>query len=502
MEQQALSRIDSHGRERLVHSSFVIIAILLGATFVAMLNETILGVALPGIMKDLGIEASTGQWLNTAYLLTMAVIIPTMGWLQLRFSTRRLYIWATAVFSVGTLVGGLAPNFEFLLLARILQAAGTAVMFPLMVTTMMVLVPATLRGKVMGNIGIVMSVAPALGPAVSGLILNGLGWRWLFWLILPIALFACIGGGRKIVSLGGHEKSKLDVLSVLLSAVAFSGLIYGLSSFAEAARGTVEFSPWIPTGIGAVVMTYFVIRQVRLAKEGNAFLDLTIFKVKSYAVSSVLMAILSLYLFGVGILLPIYVQGSLGVGPLETGLMLLPGGLAMGLISPFIGRLFDKVGSRKLLIPSSLGVSAALWYMTTFDSYTPLFQVLVANSVLMISLGFLFTPLYSVSMMRVPRHQYSHGSSINGASQQVFGAAGTALFVTILTIQSLSATKAGANAQESIASGVHAAFVVGGLISLVAIVMAFILDDSKKLMAEAEADQAGAPVDGASFAGH
>lgn len=489
--------------EKLPHSSFVIITILLGAAFVTNLNETILGVALPQIMSDLNIQPSTGQWLNTAFLLTMATIIPTMGWLQLRFSTRRLYIWATAIFSVGTLIGGLAPTFEILLTARILQASGTAVMFPLMITTMMVLVPNNLRGRVMGNIGIVMSVAPALGPAVSGLILNFFGWRWLFWLILPIAVFACVAGGRKIVSLGDHAKAKLDVFSVILSAVAFAGLIYGLSSFAEAARGTVQFSPWIPTMIGAAVMVYFVLRQLRLAKEGKAFLDLTIFKVKSYAVSLGLMAIAMVYLFGIGILVPIYVQQSLGMTPLETGFILLPGGLAMGLLSPVIGRLFDKVGSRKLLIPSSFGVSAAIWYMTTFDASTTFVQVLIANSILMISLGFMFTPLFSVSMMRVPMHQYSHGSSITGATQQVFGAAGTALFVTILTIQGLAPTKAGADVQESVAAGVHSAFLVGALLSLIAIAMSFWLDDSKKLIADAMADGNAAPTaDGAAVAGH
>ena len=476
--------IDSTGQEKLARSSFVIIAILIVATFVVNLNETILGVALPKVMGDLKIQPSTGQWLNTSYLITMAVVIPVTGFLQQRFSTRALYSAAMLAFSVGTLIGGIAPTFEILLVARIFQAAGSAVMFPLLITTMMTLVPDNLRGRIMGNIGILMSVAPALGPAASGLILSFLGWRWLFWLILPIALVTSFFGARRIKPTDNLSKASVDVFSVILSAFAFAGLIYGLSSFGEAARGHAAVSPWVPLGVGSVAMTIFILRQIKLAKTDRALLNLNTFKYPTFTISTALMGIAMMFLFGLGILIPIYTQQALGFSPLETGLILLPGGLAMGLLSPVVGRLFDAVGSKKLLIPGAIALSASFWYMTTFDVYTQNWQILVAFTAMSVSLAFMFTPLFAMSMSSVEPKLYSHASATVGSIQQIFGAAGTALFIVILTVVSVSATNNGKSASESIALGAHSAIISGAMLSLLVVVLAFLLKESTQTKSE------------------
>ena len=191
-----------------------VIATLLVATFVVILNETIMGVALPVLMVDLDLTASTVQWLTTAFMLTMAVVIPTTGFLLQRFSTRTVYAAALGLFSAGTLLAGIAPGFWVLLLGRIVQASGTAIMLPLLMTTILTLVPIERRGVVMGNVSIAISVAPAIGPTLSGLILQFLSWRFMFLLVLPIALGALVFGLRGLVNVNADGDQPLDLPSV------------------------------------------------------------------------------------------------------------------------------------------------------------------------------------------------------------------------------------------------------------------------------------------------
>jgi MFS transporter, DHA2 family, lincomycin resistance protein len=453
----------------------VILGVIMVSTFVVFLNETALGVALPDIMAQLSIEPSTGQWLNTAYMLTMAVIIPTTGFLLQRFSTKPMYIVAMLLFISGTLVAALSQNFLFLLVGRILQAGGTAIMMPLLMTTVMVLVPVHLRGRINGNITLVLSAAPALGPAFSGIVLSFADWRWLFWIMLPIAIVTLIIGTLKISNSQEPRKISIDVLSVVLSAFAFSGLIYGLSSFADAARGSAHMSPWIPLSIGAVFFLLFIRRQLLLQQSDVALLDLRTFRSRSFSQAMGIMGIAMLILFGSGIMIPLYMQNVLGVEPLITGLMMLPGGLAMGLLGPVVGRVYDKHGPQRLLIPGSITVSLAFWSMTLFGTDTSIWFVFASYSLLSLGLAFLFTPLFALSLSSVPPQLYSYASATIGTLQQLAGAAGTALFISVMTFISLGLVEGGAPPTEGLAGGMRAAFLIGAIASLGLITIAVAL---------------------------
>lgn len=453
----------------------VILGVIMVSTFVVFLNETALGVALPQIMEQLNIQPSTGQWLNTAYMLTMAVIIPTTGFLLQRFSTKPMYIAAMSFFTAGTLVAALSQDFLVLLIGRILQASGTAIMMPLLMTTVMVLVPEHLRGRINGNISLVLSAAPALGPAFSGLVLSVLDWRWLFWIMLPIGVVTLVIGTIRISNSQEPRKIPIDVASVILSAFAFSGLIYGLSSFADAARGVETLSPWIPLGIGVLFFALFLNRQSRLQKTDSALLDLRTFRSRAFTEAMGIMGIGMLILFGSGILIPIYMQNVLGVQPLTTGLMMLPGGLAMGLLGPVVGRMYDKHGPQRLLIPGSIAVSVAFWTMTTFGTETSIWFVFASYSLLSIGLAFLFTPLFALSLSSVPPQLYSYASATIGTLQQLAGAAGTALFVTVMTIISAGLRSGGASDVEALAGGMRSAFLIGAIASLGLIAISIIL---------------------------
>ncbi len=453
----------------------VILAVLMVSTFVVFLNETALGVALPQIMAQLNIQPSTGQWLNTAYLLTMAVIIPTTGFLLQRFSTRQMYFAAMVFFTTGTLVAALSTGFIQLMLGRILQASGTAIMMPLLMTTVMILVPEHLRGRINGNIALVLSAAPALGPAFSGIVLSFADWRWLFWIVLPIGLVTLVLGTLKISNSHEPRKIPIDVLSVIMSAFAFSGLIYGLSSFADAARGVVGISPWIPLGFGVVMFILFVLRQRKLQRTDTALLDLRTFRSRAFTQAMAIMALGMMILFGVGILIPIYMQNVLLTQPLTTGLMMLPGGLLMGLLGPFVGRLYDKHGPRVLLVPGSIAVSLAFWSMVTFTQSTSVWMVFASYTLLSLGLAFLFTPLFALSLSSVPPQLYSYASATIGTLQQLMGAAGTALFITVMTLTSLSLENQGSTEIAALSAGITTAFFIGALGSVGIIVIALFL---------------------------
>jgi len=451
----------------------LVLGLLLVSTFVVFLNETIMSVAIPHLMGDLGVTASAAQWLTTAFLLTMAVVIPITGFLLQRLNTRPIFMLAMSTFAVGTLVCAVSPGIELLIFGRVVQATGTAIMMPLLMTTVMTLVAPEARGKFMGNMSIVMSVAPAIGPAIGGFILNNLEWRWIFILVLPIAIAALILGALRIKNVSTTRYAPLDYLSVVLSALAFGGLVYGISSLGEAAGGEQAIPAWVPIAVGAVAMVLFVLRQLRLQNDDRALLDLRTFGSRNYTVSVVMMAVAMMSLFGTVILLPLYLQNVLGQDTQTIGLMLLPGGLLMGLLGPIVGRLYDKLGPTPLLVPGTILVSAVMWALTLVDQSTSLWAILAGHVAISVGLALTFTPLFTASMSSVGPQFYSHASAILGSVQQVAGAAGVALFIAVMTAQTAVLTAAEKTGTEALAGGIRSAFLIGAVLSLLPIVAAF-----------------------------
>ncbi|HVY20616.1 MAG TPA: MDR family MFS transporter [Bauldia sp.] len=453
--------------------NLTVIYLLLVSAFVVILNETIMAVALPHLMADLNATANAAQWLTTAFLLTMAVIIPVTGFLIQRVNTRPIFILSMSLFSAGTLIAAIAPGLPVLIFARVVQATGTAIMMPLLMTTVMTLVPPAARGKMMGNISIVMSVAPALGPTLSGLILNYLSWRWMFIMVLPIALAALALGTSLLRNVTTTRYAPLDYVSVVLSALAFGGLVYGLSSFGAPAGSEAAIPAWIPLAVGVVTMVVFVARQIQLQAHDKALLDLRTFASSGFTISVVMFVILMMAMFGTIILLPIYMQNVRGLDTLQTGLLLMPGSLLMGLLGPYVGRLFDRLGPRPLVVPGAIAVSVVLWAMTQLGSDTPVPFILAGHLVFSIGLAFLFTPLFTTSLGSIKPQFYSHGSAILGSTQQLAGAAGVALFVAVMSLQTAAGAAAGATPVEALAGGIRVAFTIGAVFSLFAILAAF-----------------------------
>ena len=246
-----------------------VVRLLVIATFVVILNETIMLNAIPRLMESFRVSEQAAQWVSTAFMLTMAAVIPVTGWFLQRVSTRTAYATAMSVFLTGTALSAVAPVFEVLLLGRVVQAAGTAVMMPLLMTTLMTVVPVGDRGRVMGNVTMAISVAPALGPTVSGVVLQLGSWRLLFLLVLPIAAAVTWSGLRQLENIGEPEVSDVDWPSVVIAALGFGSLVYGLSRFAE---GEVGLPVAIAT-VGALLVAAFVVRQLRLQRTSAPLLD-------------------------------------------------------------------------------------------------------------------------------------------------------------------------------------------------------------------------------------
>jgi len=450
----------------------LVINLLLVSSFVVILNETIMSVAIPRLMVSLGVTAGAAQWVTSAFLLTMAVVIPMTGFLLQRLHTRAVFLMAMSLFSLGTAAAALAPDLELLVAARVVQATGTAIMMPLLMTTVMTLVPPTERGKTMGNIMMVISVAPAVGPVLSGLILNYLHWRWLFVIVLPFALGALWLGWRRIENVTTPRDAPLDIASVVLSVFAFGGSVYGISLLGIP---PVPGQPpaWAPIVVGVIAMIVFVQRQLKL--RDSALLDLRVFASRNFCVCLLMMVLLMLTLFGTIILLPIYLQNALGIGTLMTGLLLCPGALLMGRLGQKVGGWYDRIGPTRLVVPGVMIVTAVLWAMTQLGTQTRWEYILAGHIVMCIGFALLFTPLFTASLSSVPPQLYSHGSAVLGSLQQVAGAVGVALFIAIMTGQQAKLAASGAVPIEALAGGIRAAFLAGAIGAILAVACSFLV---------------------------
>ncbi len=463
-----------------------VIWLLLAAAFVAILNETTMGVAIPHLMGDLGITAVQAQWLTTAFMLTMAVVIPTTGFLLNRFTTRAMFATAMGLFSTGTLVALIAPGFEVLVAARVIQASGTAIMMPLLMTTIMSAVPPHLRGRMMGRVSVVISLAPAIGPTMAGVLLDTLNWRWIFAIVLPIAIVALVVGVRWIHNLGERSDAPIDVMSVILSALGFGGIVFGLSQIgghdagvdaaaAAAAADVQRLTMIVALSIGVVALGLFVWRQLILQKVDDALLDLRIFRSANFSLSVAHFAVMSLAFFGTLTALPLYLQGTLKLSATDSGLVVLPGALAMGFLGPVIGRIYDRWGTRVLLVPGTVVVLAILWWFTTLTEMTPIWALVVAQTLLSIGLAMSFTPLFTASLGSLEPRFYSYGSATVSTVQQVAGAAGVALLIAVMTSASAAASASGVAGPAAGAAGARAAFLLAAIIGMPLLISAFLI---------------------------
>ncbi|MGJ4168125.1 DHA2 family efflux MFS transporter permease subunit [Corynebacterium macclintockiae] len=487
----------------------LLIGVLVAAAFVVILNETTLAVALPVLMGEFGVTADAAQWLTTAFMLTMAVVIPMTGYIMQRFRLRSIYIAALTTFLVGTILAAAAPTFPILLLARVVQASGTALVIPMLMTTIIRLVPINRRGAVFGLVSVVIAVAPALGPTFSGVALEALGWRWIFILVAPLVLISLVAGLFLVKNFEEPTRPSLDVLSVFLSAFGFAGLVYGLAGLSELADG-VPVQRLVILAAGLAILVVFFLRQRSLERSdkpnATPLLNLQPVRVREYNLSMALLLFSFSMLFGFIILMPLYAQNVAGLSELKTGMVSLPGGLVMGLLGPAIGRAYDARGTRMLIIPGSILITIAMMGFAALEQTEHLFawvgsgtwpafvQLMVLTVILNLGIALMMTPLMSNALAAVPDSLAAHAQAILNTLQQVAGGAGTAIFVAVMTFASaryassnaaelagLAATDPALAEAQVVGQGIHVAFLVAAFASVVLMVLsAFLKLDARE----------------------
>lgn len=470
----------------------LVAALLIGA-FVALLAQTLLNVALPKMMEDLGISANTIQWLATGYLLVNGVLIPVSAYLIERFSTRQLFTTAMGLFTVGTVMCAVAPNFEVVLTGRLVQAAGAGILMPLMSVIFLTIFPIAERGKAMGMMGLAMIFAPAVGPTLSGWVVEHYNWRVLFYIVLPLSLFALIFGIISMRNVTKTSMPKLDTLGIILSTLGFGGLLYG---FSDAGHDGWD-SPRVVISliVGVISLVLFFWREWKIDKP---ILEFRVFKYNMYSLTTVINMIITMSMYSGMILLPIYLQNIRGFTPLEAGLLLLPGAILMGVMSPITGIIFDKIGARWLSV-AGLIITVITTYefsqLTVETTYTHLIWMYTLR---MFGMSMLMMPIQTAGMNQLPQRLNAHGSAMSQTLRNVAGALGTAFLVTIMSNsaarrvkelmmegQIAPTDKVGVleATQQGTIYGINYSFVIATWMTVAALVLAFFI---KKVTPHAE----------------
>jgi DHA2 family lincomycin resistance protein-like MFS transporter len=462
------------GRDKLTRQATVTIGVLVVSTFTVILNEMLMAVALPRVMADLAITASVAQWLTTGYMLTMAVVIPTTGFLTERFQMRTVFSLAMALFVAGTIIAIFAPGFSMLLVGRIVQAVGTAIVTPLAYTAVSSLVAASRRGSVMALVTVATSLAPSVGPLISGLILSRMGWHWIFVAILPFAVGSLIIGNLMIRVPSTPRKVALDTVSVALSAIGFASIVYGLASFGEGADHALV-SPWTALSAGLIVVAAFIARQLQLQKSDRAQLDMRPFSIKTFSAAALTMACFVTAGYGTMTLMPVVLQTSYGLTAVQAGLFMAPGGFTIAIVSAIVGRLYDRIGPRQLVMAGALFDAAGHWYLSTLAPGTPVWLLLVPYLVLIVGQALMWTPLFAASLGALNAHLVPHGSAILNTLLQLSGAAGIAIMFSIMGTAGARYVAGGEAVGAAMAHGAQQAFLVGCALALAAFAAALFL---------------------------
>ncbi|MDH6429133.1 MULTISPECIES: DHA2 family efflux MFS transporter permease subunit [Paenibacillus] len=462
----------------------IIAALLIGA-FVALLNQTLLNVALPSIMDDLKIATNTAQWLTTGFMLVNGVLIPISAFLVEKFTTRQLFITAMSLFSLGTLVCGIGTGFEMIMVGRVIQAVGAGILMPLMNIVFLRIFPIEERGKAMGLMAVAMIFAPAVGPTLSGWVVQNYSWRVLFFIVLPLAILSTLLGMKTMQNVGQTTSPKLDKTGVILSTIGFGGLLYGFSDAGTDGWGSATVITCLIVGV--IALALFVWREL---KAETPLLEFRIFRYNMYSLTTLINIIITMALYSGMILLPIYLQTIRGFTPMESGLMLLPGAILMGIMSPITGIIFDKIGARWLSVVGLIITVITTWQFSQLTDSTTYTHMIITYTVRMLGMSMLSMPIVTAGLNQLPQRLSSHGTAMSNTLRTVGGALGMALFVSLMTnktkstiTDTLMSGTVSLNdkaamlklTQEATISGVTHAFNIATWITVVALVLAFFI---------------------------
>ncbi|HEH7839974.1 TPA: DHA2 family efflux MFS transporter permease subunit [Staphylococcus aureus] len=492
-----------------------ILAALLFGMFIAILNQTLLNVALPKINTEFNISASTGQWLMTGFMLVNGILIPITAYLFNKYSYRKLFLVALVLFTIGSLICAISMNFPIMMVGRVLQAIGAGVLMPLGSIVIITIYPPEKRGAAMGTMGIAMILAPAIGPTLSGYIVQNYHWNVMFYGMFIIGIIAILVGFVWFKLYQYTTNPKADIPGIIFSTIGFGALLYGFSEAGNKGWGSVEIETMFAIGIIFIIL--FVIRELRMKAP---MLNLEVLKFPTFTLTTIINMVVMLSLYGGMILLPIYLQNLRGFSALDSGLLLLPGSLIMGLLGPFAGKLLDTIGLKPLAIFGIAVMTYATWELTKLNMDTPYMTIMGIYVLRSFGMAFIMIPMVTAAINALPGRLASHGNAFLNTMRQLAGSIGTAILVTVMTTQTtqhlsafgeeldktnpvvqdhmreLASQYGGQEGAMKVllqfvnklatVEGINDAFIVATIFSIIALILCLFLQSNKKAKATAQ----------------
>ncbi|WJB95939.1 DHA2 family efflux MFS transporter permease subunit [Staphylococcus aureus] len=492
-----------------------ILAALLFGMFIAILNQTLLNVALPKINTEFNISASTGQWLMTGFMLVNGILIPITAYLFNKYSYRKLFLVALVLFTIGSLICAISMNFPIMMVGRVLQAIGAGVLMPLGSIVIITIYPPEKRGAAMGTMGIAMILAPAIGPTLSGYIVQNYHWNVMFYGMFIIGIIAILVGFIWFKLYQYTTNPKADIPGIIFSTIGFGALLYGFSEAGNKGWGSVEIEKMFAIGIIFIIL--FVIRELRMKAP---MLNLEVLKFPTFTLTTVINMVVMMSLYGGMILLPIYLQNLRGFSALDSGLLLLPGSLIMGLLGPFAGKLLDTIGLKPLAIFGIAVMTYATWELTKLNMDTPYMTIMGIYVLRSFGMAFIMMPMVTAAINALPGRLASHGNAFLNTMRQLAGSIGTAILVTVMTTQTtqhlsafgeeldktnpvvqdhmreLASQYGGQEGAMKVllqfvnklatVEGINDAFIVATIFSIIALILCLFLQSNKKAKATAQ----------------
>lgn len=492
-----------------------ILAALLFGMFIAILNQTLLNVALPKINTEFNISASTGQWLMTGFMLVNGILIPITAYLFNKYSYRKLFLVALVLFTIGSLICAISMNFPIMMVGRVLQAIGAGVLMPLGSIVIITIYPPEKRGAAMGTMGIAMILAPAIGPTLSGYIVQNYHWNVMFYGMFIIGIIAILVGFIWFKLYQYTTNPKADIPGIIFSTIGFGALLYGFSEAGNKGWGSVEIETMFAIGIIFIIL--FVIRELRMKAP---MLNLEVLKFPTFTLTTVINMVVMMSLYGGMILLPIYLQNLRGFSALDSGLLLLPGSLIMGLLGPFAGKLLDTIGLKPLAIFGIAVMTYATWELTKLNMGTPYMTIMGIYVLRSFGMAFIMMPMVTAAINALPGRLASHGNAFLNTMRQLAGSIGTAILVTVMTTQTtqhlsafgeeldktnpvvqdhmreLASQYGGQEGAMKVllqfvnklatVEGINDAFIVATIFSIIALILCLFLQSNKKAKATAQ----------------
>ena len=443
---------------------YALFAIVVLACALGSLTQTVMNAMLGGIEADFGVAASTGQWLTTIYMLVLGITVPLVTFLSIKFSMRSLLLITLTVFFAGSLVAFLAPSFEVLVAARVLQAFAAGITLPLVQSIAMLRFPRGQNGTAMGIAGIAMGFAPNIGPTIGGALVDSWGWRSFFVLLMGVLAVLFVLSLLLVERENRSDRpAVLDVLSFVLSTCGFGGLLLGFSNASSV--GFADPIVWAALAVGVICLVLFVRRQKRIE---HPLISMDIFASRRYRASFVAQNLLFASFMGITLIVPLYVQGLCGGTALEAGMVFIPATILAIVFNPLAGILADRIGPRRVTAAAGVLLSVGAVSMAFIDESTPLWLVALMQTIRGIGVSSLIGPLNSWGLSELQPRIIMDGSAFFACVRQACASFGTALMVLVITMVAGAAAAGGVDA----ALGYQLAFGLSALLSIGVFAMA------------------------------